>query len=127
MRVQVPPFAPSEIVEQSNDSTLQVTHEAPAGGHTVGHKSTSATPLQIAFAPDDEVTELPAARLSTGDHRSALVRALADGAAQAFAAGDTRAAMLALDTVRALVGDTADGTAAPVVDLGAERRKRGER
>jgi hypothetical protein len=55
------------------------------------------------------------------------VQALADGAARAFAAGDTRAAMLALDTVRALVGDAAQGTAAPVVDLGAERRKRSER
>jgi hypothetical protein len=59
-----------------------------------------------------------------GDHRSDLVRALADGAARAFAAGDTRAALLALDTVRALVGDAAQGPAAAVLDLETERRRR---
>ena len=61
------------------------------------------------------------------DHRTALVQALTEGAARAFAAGDTRAALLALDTVRTLVGDAASSASAPVVDLEAERRKRGER
>jgi hypothetical protein len=62
-----------------------------------------------------------------GDHRTALVQALTAGAAKAFAAGDTRAALLALDTVRTLVGDAAPGAATPVVDLQADRQKRGER
>jgi hypothetical protein len=56
-----------------------------------------------------------------GDHRTALVQALTEGAARAFAAGDTGAALLALDTVRTLVGDAAPG--APLVDT--ERKKRG--
>jgi hypothetical protein len=54
------------------------------------------------------------------------VRALAEGASRAFAAGDTRTALLAIDAVRALVGDAAQGPmrAAGVVDLEEERRKR---
>jgi hypothetical protein len=39
-----------------------------------------------------------------GDHRAALVQALTEGAARAFAAGDTRAALLAINTVRTLIG-----------------------
>ena len=42
----------------------------------------------------------------------------------AFAVGDARAALVALDAVRALVGDAAQGPAAAVVDLAAERRRR---
>ena len=67
------------------------------------------------------------ARTESGDHRTALVQALIEGAARAFAAGDTRAALLALDTVRTLVGDAAPGASAPVLDIETERRKRGER
>jgi len=73
----------------------------------------------------DEPALPPAGPL--GEHRTALVQALTEGAARAFAAGDTRAALLALDTVRTLVGDASPGASAPVLDFETERRKRGER
>lgn len=53
-----------------------------------------------------------------------MVRALADGLVAAFRAGDTRASFIALDTLRVLVGDAAQGPAGLVVDLETERRRR---
>ena len=42
-----------------------------------------------------------------GHHRAVMVRALADGLVGAYRAGDTRAALLALATLRVLVDDAA--------------------
>ena len=58
-------------------------------------------------------------------HRADLARALADGLARALAAGDGRAARVALAALQELTADL--GVGAPVVDLAVERRKRGER
>ena len=65
-----------------------------------------------------------------GDPRANLVRALADGAARAFAAGDSRAARVALAALSGLVDDAPDaapGNDAAVVNLATERRQRGDR
>ena len=51
----------------------------------------------------------------------------ADGVARAFAAGDMRAARVALAALSALVDDAPDGNAPRVTDLATERRKRRER
>jgi hypothetical protein len=59
--------------------------------------------------------------------RADLGRALADGLARAMAAGDMRAARIALAALSALMEDAPEQGGAPVVDLAAERRKRGER
>ena len=63
-------------------------------------------------------------------HRLDLARALAGGVVASLAAGDMRGARVALDALRGLV-DTAEreaaGDGATVVDLAAERRRRGGR
>jgi hypothetical protein len=59
--------------------------------------------------------------------RADMGRALADGLARALAAGDGRAARVALAALSGLVDDgpeLAPGGGAPVVDLAAERRRR---
>jgi hypothetical protein len=56
--------------------------------------------------------------------RADMGRALADGLARALAAGDTRAARVALAALAALVDDAPEGSGAAVVDLGTERRRR---
>jgi hypothetical protein len=76
----------------------------------------------VAFSVTDsargEVGEAPPA-----DPRAALVRALADAVAGANAAGDGKAARVALAALGELVGD--GGTGGSVVDLADERRRRG--
>lgn len=95
----------------------------------------SAAPL-FALAPDDSSDdagrppEAPHAAPSTSI-RADVGRALADGLARAFAGGDNREARRILAALSALTADdvpevaTVSGT--PVIDLVAERRKRGER
>jgi hypothetical protein len=60
-----------------------------------------------------------------------MARALADGLARALAAGDNREARRILAALSVLAADDALEAApvsgGPVVDLAAERRKRGER
>jgi len=61
------------------------------------------------------------------DPRAALVRALAEAVAGANAAGDGKAARVALAALGQLVGDEGAAEGGAVVDLADERRKRGER
>lgn len=96
---------------------------------------TSATPL-FALAPDDSSDdagrppEAARAALTTSIHAD-VGRALADGLARALAGGDNREARRILAALSALAADdvpeVAPVSGAPVIDLVAERRKRGER
>ncbi len=76
------------------------------------------------FQAPETTPDRPVVEVLSADHRADLVRALTEGASRAFAAGDTKAALVALDAVRAIVRDAAQGTAAAVVDLAGERRRR---
>jgi hypothetical protein len=57
--------------------------------------------------------------------RADMGRALADGLARALASGDARTARVALAALSGLLDDAPEGSGAPVVDLAAEREKRG--
>jgi hypothetical protein len=52
-------------------------------------------------------------------------RALADALARALAAGDARAARVALTALSGLVDDAPEGSGASIVDLAAARERRG--
>jgi hypothetical protein len=72
-----------------------------------------------------------AAPSPTTSIRADVGRALADGLARAFGAGDDREARRILAALSALAADdmakAPTGSRGPVVDLAAERRKRGDR
>jgi glycosyltransferase A (GT-A) superfamily protein (DUF2064 family) len=71
--------------------------------------------------------DFQAIRPPAGDHRARLARALGEAVAEALAAGDARAASVAVDALAQLTGEIAkQGADAQVVDLAAERRRRGE-
>jgi hypothetical protein len=133
LRVRVPPSVPDETIDKFGNENAQVEPERSQFGHKVGHNLGASAPF-IALAPDDpgddpldRMPQRPPAVPDTSV-RIAMGRALSEGLARALAAGDTRAARIALGALSGLVDDTPEATpvaGAPVLDLSAERRKRG--
>ncbi len=81
-------------------------------------------PPALALAPDGSVNNGGPPAAPPTSLRADMGRALADALGRALAGGDTRAARVALTALSGLVGDEPDGSAAPVVDLSAERERR---
>ena len=98
-----------------------------AGSNPVTHpRFSEIEPPAVANSVADSA-EQPGGGPPKASPRSGLVRALAEAVAEATASGDSKAARVALAALGQLVGD--DGAGASdrgVIDLAAERRKRGE-
>ncbi|MDI1444226.1 hypothetical protein [Polyangium sp. 6x1] len=66
----------------------------------------------------------PSTSTPTSNHREALLQSLLDAARAAVAAGDLEAARIAHEAAGKLLGEGEGKGAAPVVDLGRERKRR---
>jgi hypothetical protein len=93
--VEAPGIEPGQVVEIATIPVDSRTDDPP--------RVDVSAREPVAFGPVAEGTGRPAA-----SPRVALVRALSDSVAAAFAVGDTRAARVALDALRAVVEEHAD-------------------
>ena len=81
-------------------------------------------PLDDAIAPQTAPGAEASPTKSPGSIDADLGRALADGLAAALAAGDMKAARVALEALDGLVDNVPETDDAPIVDLAVERRRR---
>ncbi len=101
---------------------LRAARDSATEAHaTGGDGDATGAPGGAAPHSADDGRTLPPA---PGGPRAKLARALADCVAEALAGGDAGAARVALDALGRLTGELGEG--GPVVDLAAERRRRGE-
>jgi hypothetical protein len=120
--VGAPVVSPASSKGRTGDFESPNRGSSPRAGTSTYERSSLAGADSGAESGESHPAAVPS-------HRLDLARALAGGVVASLAAGDARGARVALDALRGLVeaeGEAA-GEGAAVVDLAAERRKRGER
>src|SRR5580704_469696 len=120
---------PFRVVDFETEGTEPSGADHAKTPENQGDDASRSAPLATALPLQPPPSALSTAPSGTvAPHRLDLVRALAGAVVASFAAGDTRGARFAVDTLRGLVdaqdrpetmGSTSDET--PVIDLAAER------
>ena len=104
--------------------------DRPAAGHKVGHtieRSAKGAADEVAVPLAAAVPDVAAPAAPTTSIRADMRRALAEGLTRALAAGDDKAARIALTALSGLMDDAPEAAsvgAVAVVDVIAEQRRR---